>query len=306
MRAFYHDLFTFPLPEKHRFPIEKYRLVRERLLAEGILAPGDLHIPPAATDAQLTLAHTPEYIRKVTAGTLTPKEIRRIGFPWSPQLVERSRRSVGSSIAAGYAALSEGVAVNLAGGTHHAHADFGSGYCVFNDVAVAIRVLQGEGHIRRAAVVDCDVHQGDGTAAIFAGDPTVFTFSVHGAKNFPFNKPPGSLDIPLPDGTGDDEYLRAVERGTHAALNGFAPDVVFYLAGADPFEGDTLGRLSVSKRGLEERDRLVLAACQRAGVPLVVVMGGGYARQVQDTVDIHVTTVRLCAVWHNETPRRER
>ncbi|GAB4530852.1 MAG: histone deacetylase [Anaerolineales bacterium] len=295
MRAFYHDLFTFPLPEKHRFPIEKYRLVRERLLSEGILAPDDLRVPPAAADSQLRLAHTPEYVHKVTAGALTPKEIRRIGFPWSPQLVERSRRSVGSSIAAGYAALADGFAVNLAGGTHHAHADFGSGYCVFNDVAVAIRVLQRGGYIRHAAVVDCDVHQGDGTAAIFAGDPTVFTFSVHGAKNFPFHKPPGSLDIPLPDGAGDDAYLHAVERGTRAALNGGSPDVVFYLAGADPFEGDTLGRLSVSKAGLEARDRLVLAACQQAGVPLVVVMGGGYARRVEDTVDIHVTTVRVCA-----------
>lgn len=294
MRVFYHDLFTFPLPEKHRFPIAKYRLVRERLLAEGILAPEELRLPPAASDAQLETAHTPAYVRKVRLGALTPAEIRRIGFPWSPQLVERSRRSVGSSIAAGRAALTDGLAVNLAGGTHHAHPDFGSGYCVFNDVAVAIRVLQREGRIRRAAVVDCDVHQGDGTAAIFAGDPSVFTFSVHGANNFPFRKSRSSLDIPLPDGAGDALYLRAVEEGLRAALDGRPPDLVFYLAGADPFEGDSLGRLAVSKAGLAGRDRLVLRACREAGVPVAVVMGGGYARRMSDIVDIHVQTVKVC------------
>ena len=293
MQTFYHDLFTFPLPEKHRFPIEKYRLVRERLLAEGTLTPDEMRVPPAASDAQLCLAHTPEYVRKVRQGELTPKEIRRMGFPWSPQLVERSCRSVGSSIAAGYAALQDGVAVNLAGGTHHAHADFGAGYCVFNDVAVAIRVLQQAERIHRAAVIDCDVHQGDGTAAIFATDPSVFTFSVHGAKNFPFNKPPSSLDIPLPDGTTDAAYLQAVQRGLDAALDGFSPDLIFYLAGADPYEGDTLGRLSVTKEGLAHRDQMVLQACRQAGLPIVIVMGGGYARHTEDTVDIHAQTVRI-------------
>jgi acetoin utilization deacetylase AcuC-like enzyme len=214
-----------------------------------------------------------------------------MGFPWSPQLVERSRHSVGSTIAAGRAALQEGVAVNLAGGTHHAGPDWGQGYCVFNDAAVAARTLQREGLARRVVVLDCDVHQGNGTAAIAAGDATIFTFSIHGANNFPFHKETSDLDIGLEDGTGDKEYLLALAQGAQLALERAQADVAIYLAGADPFVGDRLGRLALSKAGLARRDRLIFDLCREAGLPVVVVMAGGYGRVVADTVDIHFQTV---------------
>jgi acetoin utilization deacetylase AcuC-like enzyme len=220
---------------------------------------------------------------------------RRIGFPWSEALVERSLRAAGGTCAAADAALGEGVAINLAGGTHHAFATHGEGFCVFNDVAVAIRALQSRGRIRRALIVDLDVHQGNGTNAIFAGDPDVFTFSVHGRRNYPFQKVPGSLDIALDDETGDDAYLDRLDDALPHVLSRAAPDLVLYLAGADPHERDTLGRLALTFDGLARRDAMVIDACRQVGLPVAIVIAGGYGRSVFDTVQVHVTTVRVAA-----------
>jgi acetoin utilization deacetylase AcuC-like enzyme len=287
---YYCDHFVLPLPEGHRFPMEKYSRLRRRVEGAGLVPPHGLRVPAPAADVELLRVHDPGYVQRVVDGTLSAVEVRRIGFPWSPQLVERSRRSVGGTLGAARTALEGGVGVNLAGGTHHAFADRGEGFCVFNDVAVAVRAMQAEGRIRRAAVVDLDVHQGNGTAALFRGDDQVFTLSVHGARNYPFHKESGDLDLELEDGTGDAEYLDAVERGTRVALAS-GPDLVLYVAGADPFEGDRLGRLAVTMAGLSERDRIVLDGCRRAGVPVAVVMAGGYARNVDDTVEVHFRTV---------------
>jgi acetoin utilization deacetylase AcuC-like enzyme len=304
MRAFYSDHFVLPLPDGHRFPMAKYARLRQRVVDEGVVAAGDLQEAPAASWDALTLAHTAAYVAAVAAGTLPPEMIRRIGFPWSPAMVERSRRSAGATIAAARAALEDGAAVNLAGGTHHAFADRGEGYCVFNDVAVAARLLQHEGRCRRVAVVDCDVHQGNGTAAIFRDDPTVFTFSLHGAKNYPFRKETSDLDVELADGADDEAYLTAVAEHVPAVLAGHRPDLVFYLAGADPYAGDRLGRLKVSIAGLARRDALVFDTCRAAGVPVAVTMSGGYAPEVDDIVAIHVNTVRAAAVVARAWPRR--
>jgi acetoin utilization deacetylase AcuC-like enzyme len=297
MKIFYHDHFVLPLPPNHRFPMEKYALLRQRVVATRLLPPGDLAIPAPASDADLCRAHTPGYVERVKQGALSRQEIRRIGFPWSPALVERSRRSVGSTIAAGPAALEEGVAANLAGGTHHAGPDWGQGFCVFNDAAVAARAWQAAGLVRRVLIVDCDVHQGNGTAAICRGDDTIFTFSIHGARNFPFHKEPGDLDIGLEDGAGDEAYLAALEPGLEQALALARADIAIYLAGADPHEGDRLGRLALSKVGLAARDRLVFDACRCGGLPVVLTMAGGYGRDVNDTVDIHFATVQLAASY---------
>jgi len=271
--------------------MEKYARLRERIRDRG---EDELLVPDAATDADLERVHDRDWVGRVVSGALTREEVRRIGFPWSQGLVERSRRSVGGTIGAARAALADGVSANLAGGTHHAFADRGEGFCVFNDVAVATRALQAEGRARTIAVLDLDVHQGNGTAAIFRGDDTVFTLSVHGANNFPFRKEEGDLDMELPDGTSDDAFLDTVERGVRAALER-GSDLAFYLAGADPFEGDRLGRLAVTKAGLAARDEIVFERCARAGVPVAVVMSGGYAREVTDTVDIHEATIRAAS-----------
>jgi acetoin utilization deacetylase AcuC-like enzyme len=294
MKAFYCDHFVLPLPEGHRFPMGKYALLRQRVETDPRM---ELLVPGAASDGELARVHTPAYLEAVLGGTLDARAVRRIGFPWSPQLVERSRRSVGGTLAAARAALDDDVAANLAGGTHHAYPDRGEGFCVFNDVGVAVRALQAEGRIRRAAVVDLDVHQGNGTAAVFAGDPSVFTLSVHGRGNYPFNKEAGDLDISLPDGTGDDVYLDAVERGLRVALQG-GPELVLYVAGVDPYEGDALGRLSVTRRGMASRDALVYDLCLERGVPVAVVMSGGYAPDPTEIADLHATTVRLAADRH--------
>jgi acetoin utilization deacetylase AcuC-like enzyme len=306
VRAFYTDEFVLPLPEGHRFPMIKYARVRERCLAEGILREPDLEVPPAAAWDELMLVHDRDYVERVREGRLEYLEQRRIGFPWSDGMVERSRRSAGATICAGRVALGEaeaggwGVAVNLAGGTHHAYPDHGEGFCVFNDAAVAIRVLQRDRAIRRAAVIDCDVHQGNGTAAVFASDPSAFTFSIHGARNFPFRKERSSLDVELPDGAGDDAFLAALELHVPRVLAEFGLELVIYLAGADPFHQDRFGRLAMTKDGLAERDRLVLGACRDAGVPVAVAMAGGYARDTEDTVDIHVRTIHTAAAMHAE------
>lgn len=299
MKAFYHDHFVLPLPEGHRFPMSKYSLLRDKLVVDASLIDVQLLESDPASDEQLLRVHTQEYLEKVKQGTLSEKEIRRLGFPWSPQLLERSRRSVGGTIAACRAALQEGIAANLAGGTHHAHPDYGSGYCVFNDAAVAARAMQAEDSTKRILIVDCDVHQGDGTAAIFAGDPSVYTFSIHGAKNFPFHKKESDLDLALPDGTGDTAYLEALEAGLDKSLQSHTFDLAIYLAGADTYSDDRLGRLNLSKAGLCQRDRLVFVRCRQAGVPVAVVMAGGYARQVEDTVEIHVQTIHIAVEFTN-------
>jgi acetoin utilization deacetylase AcuC-like enzyme len=264
-------------------------------MAAGLIPHKDLIVPEPATDQQILRVHDEDYLQRVKSGCLTPKEIRRIGFPWSPQLVERSRRSAGGTLSTCRVALLDGIAVNLAGGTHHAFPDHGQGYCVFNDSAIAARAVQAKGKAGRLAIIDCDVHQGDGTATIFADDPTVFTFSIHAARNFPFHKVQSDLDIELEDGTGDGPYLEALEGGVERALALARADLVIYLAGADPYAGDRLGRLALSKAGLAARDRMVLELCRRAGIPVAIVMAGGYAHQVQDTVDIHFQTVRIAA-----------
>ena len=293
LRAFYSDHFVLPLPEGHKFPMAKYSRLRERILAEGLIAPGDLQEAPLASLDDLRLVHDAAYVDAVTNGTVPHDVQRRIGFPWSPQMVERSRRSVGATIAAATAALDDGAAANLAGGTHHAFADRGEGFCVFNDVAVAARVLQRHRHASRIAIVDLDVHQGNGTAAIFAGDPAVFTFSMHGDKNFPFKKEVSDLDIPLADGTGDDDYLLLLRTHLHDVLNRHQPDFVFYLAGADPFEGDRLGRLKMTIDGLRRRDEIVIEACTRARLPVAISMSGGYANDIDAIVTIHANTIRV-------------
>jgi acetoin utilization deacetylase AcuC-like enzyme len=250
-------------------------------------------VPAAASNHELETVHTRVYLEKVIEGKLSEAEVRRIGFPWSPTLVERSRRSVGGTLECARAALGDGVAANLSGGTHHAFPDRGEGYCVFNDVAVAARVLLAERVVESVVILDTDVHQGNGTAFIFRGSPEVFTFSVHGANNYPFRKEPGDLDLELPDGASDEEFLGVVEDGLGRALGANTPDLAFFLSGADPFEGDRLGRLAVSKEALRERDRLVLESCRDAGIPTAVVMGGGYAEDIHDTVDIHFNTIRV-------------
>ena len=295
MKAFYSDHFVLPLPEGHKFPMAKYSRLRERLLAEGIVAPEDLHEAPLASLDDLRLVHDPGYVDAVANGTVLAEVQRRIGFPWSPQMVERSRRSVGATIAAARAALDDGVAANLAGGTHHAFADRGEGFCVFNDVAVGVRVLQRDSHATRVAIVDLDVHQGNGTAAIFTGDPSVFTFSMHGDKNFPFKKEVSDLDVPLADGTGDDEYLSLLRTHLPDVLNRHQPDFVFYLAGADPFEGDRLGRLKLTIEGLRRRDEIVMEACTTARLPVAISMSGGYANDIDAIVIIHANTIQTAA-----------
>lgn len=287
--------YAFPLPTGHRFPISKYALLRERVIAEGIIPPEAMHDPARVSRDDLLLVHTPEYVDRFTAGALSSAEIRRIGFPWSEALVERSYRSAGGTVeAAAYAAV-HGLAMNLAGGTHHAFPSHGEGFCVFNDVAVAIRVLQRAGTIERAAIVDLDVHQGNGTHAVFASDDRVYTFSMHGGRNYPFHKVPGRLDLELADGTRDDEYLSLLAEALPRVLSAASPDMLVYLAGADPYEHDRLGRLCLTLDGLAQRDDLVLSHAERAGLPVVVVIAGGYGEPIDDTVRIHTTTVRIAS-----------
>jgi len=280
----------------------KYRLLRERLIERGLVAAGDMHVPDAISWDDLRLVHSPAYVDAVASGTLPPDAQRRIGFPWSPMMVERSRRSVGATLAAAREVLRTRsdrgpertalqVSANLAGGTHHAFRDRGEGYCVFNDVAVAATVLLREGAIGRAAVVDCDVHQGNGTAAIFQHEPAVFTLSLHGAHNFPFRKEKSDLDVAFEDGAGDDEYLAALAGHLPGVLDGHRPDLVFYLSGADPYEGDRLGRLKLTIDGLRARDRMVFDACRARGLPVAVAMSGGYAPDVDAIVTIHANTI---------------
>lgn len=289
----YSPRYYADIGEGHVFPIRKFELVRDRLLGEGTLRPPDIVEPQPASLADVLLVHTEDYITRLRQGLLTPREIRRLGLPWSKALVRRSFLAAGGTLSAARRALEPGRAVgsNLAGGTHHAFPDHGEGFCVLNDVAIAIRALVRDGLIRRAAIVDCDVHQGNGTAAIFAGDESVFTFSMHGAKNYPLFKARSTLDVELPDETTDEVYMAALASALPRVL-AHAPDLVFYLGGADPFVGDKLGRLALTIAGLRARDEYVLRECRARRIPVVTVMSGGYAADIKDTVEIHCNTIR--------------
>lgn len=312
MKVFYSDTFVLPLPENHRFPMRKYSMLRERVEAAGLAAGGELLVPEPVTDDRILRAHEPGYLHRVVTGTTTRKEQRRIGFPWSSGMVERSRRASGGTLGACRAALEEGYAANIAGGTHHALSYRGEGFCIFNDAPISLRALQDEGLVERALILDTDVHQGNGTAEILSGDDSVFTFSMHGAKNFPFQKEQSDLDVELPDGAGDEEFLSSLQRGLDEAFGRSragdpgGAEIAIFLAGADPFEGDRLGRLNVTKPALAERDRLVLEGCRELALPVATVMAGGYADEIEHTVDIHFQTVQRAARMHNERNERRR
>ena len=291
MIVFYTPHYYADIGEGHVFPIRKFELVCQRLLGEGTLGREQIVEPQPAAVGDVLLAHTEDYVMRLRAGALTAREVRRLGLPWSKALVRRSFLATGGTQLAARWALAEGVGSNLAGGTHHAFPDRGEGFCVLNDVAITIRALMRDGRIRRATVVDCDVHQGNGTAEIFEGDSSVFTFSMHGAKNYPLFKKRSTLDVELPDATGDEQYLDALAAHLPPVL-AHAPDIVFYLGGADPFVGDKLGRLALTMEGLRRRDEFVLNACRAAQIPVVTVMSGGYAKDIQDTVEIHCNTIR--------------
>jgi acetoin utilization deacetylase AcuC-like enzyme len=292
MRAFAHDVFSYPLPEGHRFPLDKYRLVRESAERLGGVRVVDAE---AATWEQLHRSHSEDWLARVRDGRLERREQLALGLPWSPELVERSRRSTGATVMAARAALEDGVAANLGGGTHHAFAHAGRGFCVFNDVVTALRDLRAEGRVRRALVVDVDVHQGDGTHSLLAGDADAFTLSVNGWRNYPFRRVPGDLEVDLPDGTEDERYLEELDAALPEALRRARPELCFVLAGADPYEGDRLGRLALTKRGLRDRDTLVRDALADAGVPVCLTLAGGYAKEIRDTVEINVNTLRVFA-----------
>jgi len=288
----YTDRYTCEIGEGHRFPMGKYMLVRDRLLADGTLGPGDLAEPEPAPDDDLLLVHTEDYVARLSRGDLTAREVRRLGFPWSPGLVLRARAAVAGTLAAARRALDLGYGANLAGGTHHAFPGHGEAFCVLNDMAVTIRRLRRDGRVRRVAIVDCDVHQGNANAEIFAGEPDTFTFSMHGSGNYPLYKKASSIDIELPRGTGDDEFLGALDSVLPGLIDRFRPDLVLYQGGVDAHEHDRLGTLSLTTEGLALRDRYVFETCREAGVAVVSTMGGGYGRELATTVEAHANTVR--------------
>lgn len=292
MRVYYCDHHPVVLPAGHRFPMGKYAALRERLVAEGIVAREQLHPAPQVSRERLAAVHCPDYVNAFMEGTLEAAAVRRLGFPWSPELVARSLASVGGTWAATQAALEDGLAGHLAGGTHHAYWDFGSGFCAFNDLAVAARWALDEAGIERILIFDVDVHQGDGTAALFKADPRVFTCSIHGAKNFPARKQTSDLDVPLPDGTGDAEFLNAMDRALEESLQCSDPQLVLFQAGVDALAEDRLGRLALTRAGLFERDRRMLARVRGAGLPAVLTLGGGYGEPIDATLDANVGTYR--------------
>jgi len=290
-RIFYSPYYYADIGENHVFPIKKFELVRDTLLAEGTLRKEEIGEPQPAAVEDVLLVHAEDYVTRLINGELTAKEIRRLGLPWSKSLVRRSFLACSGTISAARHALANNVSSNLAGGTHHAFPDRGEGFCVLNDVAVAIRILQKENLAEKFLIIDCDVHQGNGTAFIFQNEPKVFTFSMHGAKNYPLHKEQSTLDLELPDGTGDAEFLETL----HEALPRIFlhnPDLVFYLGGADPFEKDKLGRLKLTKEGLRRRDEMVLEFARERETPIVTTMSGGYALDINDTVEIHSNTIR--------------
>ena len=287
----YSDGYDLHLGE-HVFPSAKYRLIRNRLLESQMADEADFLEPQPAEDADVLRVHTAEWVGKLKSGTLEPWEVARMEIPYSPELVRAVWLATGGSILAGRRALADGVAVNIGGGFHHAFPAHGEGFCAIHDVAVAIRRLQSDGAIRRAMTVDLDVHHGNGTSAIFAGDESVFTFSVHQENNYPFEKPPGDLDVNLPDGCGDELYLSLLRENLRKALSAFRPDLIYYLAGADPYREDQLGGLGLTLEGLRQRDRIVFTMAREQNVAVAVTLAGGYARNVEDTIAIHVGTIR--------------
>ena len=290
LKLIYHELYDLHLGS-HVFPSQKYRLIRERLLADGSAAPEDFLAPEPATDEDVLLVHTAGYVRKLKTGTLSREEEAKLEVPYSKELIRAVWLAAGGSILAARRALADGWSANIGGGFHHACPDHGEGFCVIHDVAIAIRRLQADKAIERAIVVDTDVHQGNGTAEIFRGDPNVFTLSIHQERNYPHPKPPSTMDINLPDGTGDDDYLAILEKHLHHAFNDFAPQLLFYVAGADPYCEDQLGGLALTMNGLARRDAMVFDYARRHGVPTAIALAGGYARRVEDTVKIHATTI---------------
>lgn len=276
-------------------------MVREGV--EATIPQVEFHEAPTTSDGVLALAHHPSYIERVSSGELSSAEQKAIGFPWTAQMVERSRRSAGATISACRSALEQGVSANLAGGTHHAYADRGEGFCVFNDSAVAARLMQAERRVRRVAIIDLDVHQGNGTASILANDDSVFTLSLHGENNFPFRKECSDLDVALPDGTGDEPYLEALRGALDTLFGCFAPELIIYLAGADPHEGDRLGKLKLTFAGLAARDRMVLDAAIDRGIPVALSMAGGYGKNIQDTVAVHMQTISIASTYARHLPR---
>jgi acetoin utilization deacetylase AcuC-like enzyme len=290
MRVSYHPDYHLELPATHPFPMGKYRGVHSLLRAAGVVGADEVMEPGEAALPDLARVHTGEYLDKLATGSLSAAEIRRLGVPWSARLWRRSRLATQGTLLAARAALADGLAGNLAGGTHHAFADRGEGFCVLNDVAVSIRVLQSEGAIARSLVIDLDVHQGNGTAAIFAGDPEVYTFSIHGERNYPTVKMTSTRDVALPDGTGDVDYLEALAAHLPAVFGESQPDIVFYLAGVDPAAGDRYGKLALSEEGLRTRDRLVVSAARDLGLPVVLLLAGGYAATVARTARLHANT----------------
>ena len=297
MRFFYPDVPVLPLPPGHRFPSGKFDALRAIVDRENILGRAELLPAPPADRDDLLRAHAAEYVDTMLAGTVMPEAMRRIGLPWSQTLVDRSRATVGGAIASARAALDDGLSGQLAGGTHHAHREFGSGFCVFNDLAVASLTLLESGEVSRIAIVDTDVHQGDGNAAILGADPRVFILSVQGAKNFPFSRVQSTLDVDLPDGTGDETYLCALEGALRQVL-AFRPELVLFLSGADALAEDRLGRLSLTHAGLMARDRLVLGDCKSAGVPVAIAIGGGYGQPIETSVQAYANTFRVAAsLW---------
>ena len=298
MKLYYCDPFDIPLPESHRFPLEKYTLLRKQLTGDGSVDPRDFHLAKAATRDDILRVHDAGYIRKLEQGNLSAKEMRRIGFPWSPQLVERAKRSAGATVQACRSALNDGLAASLSGGTHHAFKNHGEGYCILNDTVIAARTLQARTETWQILILDCDVHQGNGTAALVADDPNLLTVSIHGKNNFPYRKEKSDLDIELNDHTGDTEYLHALRSGLDRSLEMIEPELVIYLAGADPYHDDRFGRLALTKSGLADRDRLVLEQFAAKHIPVAITMAGGYARHIQDTVDIHVQTIQIALEVH--------
>src|SRR5579864_4890003 len=289
-KLIYHDGYDLNLGA-HVFPSQKYRMVRDQLLADGIAAPDDFLTPAPASDEDILRVHDREYVHKLNAGTLSYAEILRLEIPYSLELMDACWLAAGGSILAGQRALQDGCAANIGGGFHHAYPDHGEGFCVIHDVAVAIRRLQFDRAIEAAMVVDTDVHHGNGTAAIFGGDGTVFTLSIHQENNYPYPKPPSTMDINLPDGTGDDDYLAILEKHLHKAFQDFTPDILFYVAGADPYREDQLGGLALTMEGLARRDAVVFDYARRHKTPVAITLAGGYARSVADTVQIHVNTI---------------
>jgi acetoin utilization deacetylase AcuC-like enzyme len=297
MKCSYHPSYQTALPPGHPFPMSKYSLLKDRLLAEGTLAAGDILQPEPIDAPTLELVHTPEYLAKLASSGLSAAEQRRLGLPWSEALWQRSRLASAGTLLAARAALGQGLAGNLAGGTHHAFADHGEGFCVLNDVAIAIRRLQAERSIERAAVVDLDVHQGNGTAAIFEAEDEVFTFSMHGERNYPLAKMRSNLDVPLKDGVGDAEYLGALQRHLPRVLDTPCADIVFYLAGVDVAAGDRYGKLALTEEGIRRRDQCVIEAVRDRGLPLVIVLAGGYAATRARTAELHAHVFREAVAY---------